>query len=125
MLWYLPRILKLDLMEYGCNWVQDYLQPFNDLLAYLHSAAQNPQDKNRLSTWLEILQQEDDHPDSIALNKTITDNCMSVVDLFDEFSSVQITLFECNLKYLKLWNQSILQKEAIYSFYTTHFIKTL
>ena len=67
-------------------------EPFNDLLVYLHSAAQNPQDKNRLETWLEILQQGDDHPDSIVLKKTITDNCMSVVDLFDEFPGVQITL---------------------------------
>jgi WD40 repeat protein len=24
--WNLPRILKLDLLEYGCNWVRDYLQ---------------------------------------------------------------------------------------------------
>jgi sulfite reductase alpha subunit-like flavoprotein/nitric oxide synthase oxygenase domain/subunit len=67
-------------------------EPFNDLLAYLHSAAQNPQDKQRLETWLEILRQGDDHPDSITLKKTITDNVMSVVDLFDEFPSAQITL---------------------------------
>lgn len=64
-------------------------EPFNDLLAYLHSAAQNPQEKHRLETWLEILRQRDDHPDSIALKKTIIDNCMSVVDLFDEFPSIQ------------------------------------
>jgi WD40 repeat protein len=25
-IWNLPRILKLDLLEYGCNWVQDYLR---------------------------------------------------------------------------------------------------
>lgn len=25
-LWDLPRILELDLMEYGCNWVRDYLR---------------------------------------------------------------------------------------------------
>lgn len=25
-IWNLPRILKLDLLEYGCNWVRDYLQ---------------------------------------------------------------------------------------------------
>lgn len=24
--WDLPRILKLDLLEYGCNWVRDYLR---------------------------------------------------------------------------------------------------
>ncbi|BAZ23684.1 WD-40 repeat protein [Kalymmatonema gypsitolerans NIES-4073] len=24
--WNLPRILKLDLLEYGCNWVRDYLR---------------------------------------------------------------------------------------------------
>lgn len=23
--WNLPRILNLDLLEYGCNWVRDYL----------------------------------------------------------------------------------------------------
>jgi nitric-oxide synthase len=67
-------------------------EPFNDLLTYLHSAAQNLQEKHRLETWLEILKQGDDHPDSITLKKTITDNCMSVVDLFDEFPSAEITL---------------------------------
>jgi sulfite reductase alpha subunit-like flavoprotein len=41
---------------------------------------------------LEILRQGDDHPDSITLKKTITDNFMSVVDLFNEFPSAQITL---------------------------------
>jgi WD40 repeat protein len=25
-IWDLPRILKLDLLEYGCNWVRDYLR---------------------------------------------------------------------------------------------------
>lgn len=24
--WDLPRILKLDLLEYGCNWVRSYLR---------------------------------------------------------------------------------------------------
>ena len=24
--WNLPRILKLDLLEYGCNWVRDFLR---------------------------------------------------------------------------------------------------
>jgi nitric-oxide synthase len=67
-------------------------EPFNDLLTYLYSVAQNPQDKQRLETWLEILRQGDEHPDSITLKKTITDNFMSVVDLFDEFPSAQITL---------------------------------
>lgn len=67
-------------------------EPFNDLIAYLYSAAENPQEKYRLETWLEILSQRDDNPDSIALKKTITDNCMSVVDLFDEFPSAPITL---------------------------------
>jgi sulfite reductase alpha subunit-like flavoprotein/nitric oxide synthase oxygenase domain/subunit/hemoglobin-like flavoprotein len=66
-------------------------EPFNDLLTYLHSATQNPQEKYRLETWLEILQQGDDHRDSITLKKSITDNCMSVVDLFDEFPSADIT----------------------------------
>ncbi|MCC5664889.1 nitric oxide synthase oxygenase [Nostoc sp. CHAB 5784] len=67
-------------------------EPFSDLLAYLHSAAQNPQDKQRLETWLEILRQGEDHPDSITLKKTITDNFMSVADLFDEFPSAPITI---------------------------------
>jgi len=67
-------------------------EPFNELLAYLHFAAQNSQDKHRLETWLEILRQRDDHPDNIALKKTITGNYMSVADLFDEFPSVPITL---------------------------------
>ena len=67
-------------------------EPFNDLLTYLYSVAQNPQDKQRLEIWLEILRQGDDHPDSITLKKTITDNFMNVVDLFNEFPSAQITL---------------------------------
>jgi nitric oxide synthase oxygenase domain/subunit/sulfite reductase alpha subunit-like flavoprotein/hemoglobin-like flavoprotein len=67
-------------------------EPFNDLLVYLHSAVQNPQEKYCLETWLEILRQGNDHPDSIMLKKSITDNCMSVVDLFDEFPSANISL---------------------------------
>lgn len=67
-------------------------EPFNDLLAYLYSVAQNPQEKHRLEIWLEILRQADDNPDSVSLKKTIADNCMSVVDLFDDFPSAEITL---------------------------------
>ena len=67
-------------------------EPFNEVLAYLHSSAQNPQDKQRLEIWLEILRQGEDHPDAVTLKKTITDNFMSVADLFDEFSSASITL---------------------------------
>jgi sulfite reductase alpha subunit-like flavoprotein len=67
-------------------------EPFNDLLAYLYTSAQNPQDKQRLETWLEILRQGEEHPDSMTLKKTITDNFMSVADLFDEFPSAPITL---------------------------------
>ena len=67
-------------------------EPFDDLLAYLYSAVQDPQEKYRLETWMEILQQGDDHPDSIALMKNITDNFMNVVDLFDEFPSASLAL---------------------------------
>lgn len=67
-------------------------EPLNDLLTYLHASAQNPQDKQRLEIWLEILRQGDDHPDAVTLKKTITDNFMSVADLFDEFPSAVITL---------------------------------
>lgn len=67
-------------------------EPLNELLNYLYTSAQNPQDKQRLETWLEILHQGEDHPDSITLKKTITDNFMSVVDLFDEFPSAPITI---------------------------------
>ncbi|HBB31497.1 MAG TPA: nitric-oxide synthase [Cyanobacteria bacterium UBA8803] len=67
-------------------------EPFTDLLAYLYSQVQNPQEKYRLETWLEILRQGDEHPDSIALKKTITDNFMSVMDLFDKFPSASIEL---------------------------------
>jgi nitric-oxide synthase len=67
-------------------------EPFNDLLAYLHSSAQNPQDKQRLEIWLEILRQGEDNPDAVGLKKTITDNFMSVADLFDEFPSAAIKL---------------------------------
>ncbi|MBW4612479.1 MAG: nitric oxide synthase oxygenase [Desmonostoc vinosum HA7617-LM4] len=67
-------------------------EPLNDLLAYLHVSAQNPQDKQRLETWLEILRQGEDNPDSLTFKKTITDNFMSVVDLFDEFPSALITI---------------------------------
>ncbi|MDX2231583.1 MAG: nitric oxide synthase oxygenase [Leptolyngbyaceae cyanobacterium bins.349] len=67
-------------------------EPFNDLLAYLHSAAQSPQDKQRLEIWLEILRQGEDSPDAVTLKKTMTDNFMSVADLVDEFPSATITL---------------------------------
>lgn len=67
-------------------------EPFNELLDYLHSVAQNPQDKQRLEIWLEILRQGDNHQDAVTLKKTITDNFMSVADLFDEFPSAPITL---------------------------------
>ena len=67
-------------------------EPFNDLLAYLYSSAQNSQDKKRLEVWLEILRQGEDHPDAVTLKKTITDNFMSVADLFDEFPSAAVTL---------------------------------
>lgn len=66
-------------------------EPFNDLLSYMYMAAA-PEDKQRLETWLEILRLPDDHPEGRALLKNITDNFMSVVDLFDEFPSVNITL---------------------------------
>ncbi|BAY07543.1 nitric oxide synthase oxygenase [Calothrix sp. NIES-2098] len=67
-------------------------EPFNDLLAYLYSAVQNPQEKQRLEIWLEILHQGEEHPDSITLKKTITDNFTSIADLFDEFPSAPVTL---------------------------------
>ena len=66
--------------------------PFEELLTYLHSVAENPQDKHRLTTWLEIIAQGNDNPDSIALRKTLTDNFMSVVDLLEEFPSTAIDL---------------------------------
>lgn len=67
-------------------------EPFNDLLAYLYSSAQNPQDKQRLEVWLEILRQSDENSDAVALKKTISDNFMSVADLLDEFPSATIAL---------------------------------
>ena len=67
-------------------------EPFNELLAYLYSAAQNPQDKRRLETWLEILRQGEDHPDNTALKQTIADTYVNVADLFDQFPSAAITL---------------------------------
>ena len=67
-------------------------EPFEELLTYLHSVAENPQDKHRLTTWLEIIAQGNDNPDSIALKKTLTDNFMNVVDLLDEFPSAAIDL---------------------------------
>lgn len=67
-------------------------EPLNELLAYLHSVTQDIQEKLRLETWLEILRQGDDHPDTMTLKKTISDNFMTVVDLFDEFPSAQITI---------------------------------
>jgi sulfite reductase alpha subunit-like flavoprotein/nitric oxide synthase oxygenase domain/subunit/hemoglobin-like flavoprotein len=67
-------------------------EPFNDLLAYLYSSAQTPQDKQRLEVWLEILRQGEENSDTITLKKTISDNFMSVADLFDEFPSATVTL---------------------------------
>ncbi|MBE9004318.1 nitric oxide synthase oxygenase [Fortiea sp. LEGE XX443] len=66
-------------------------EPFNELLAYLLSATPNLAEKQKLESWLEILRQGEDHADSIALTKTITDNFMSVADLFDEFPKAKIT----------------------------------
>ncbi len=67
-------------------------EPYNDLLVYLHSSAQDPVEKQRLEIWLETFRQGEDRPNAITLQQTITDNFMSVVDLFDEFPSVPITL---------------------------------
>ncbi|MBD1847867.1 nitric oxide synthase oxygenase [Cyanobacteria bacterium FACHB-63] len=67
-------------------------EPFNDLLAYLYSSAQAPHDKQRLEVWLEILRQGEDNSDAVTLKKTISDNFMSVADLFDEFPSATVTL---------------------------------
>ncbi|MCT7956365.1 nitric oxide synthase oxygenase [Laspinema palackyanum] len=66
--------------------------PFTELLAYLYSTVENPQEKYRLETWLEILRQGDENPDSIALKKNLTDNFISVVDLLEEFPSAPIEL---------------------------------
>jgi sulfite reductase alpha subunit-like flavoprotein/nitric oxide synthase oxygenase domain/subunit/hemoglobin-like flavoprotein len=67
-------------------------EPFNDLLAYLYSSVQNAEEKQRLEVWLEILRQGEDNPDAATLKKTISDNFMSVADLFDEFPSATIGL---------------------------------
>lgn len=67
-------------------------EPFNELLAHMYTVAAAPEDKQRLETWLEILRLPEDNPDNRALKKNIIDNFMSVVDLFDEFPSVNITL---------------------------------
>lgn len=67
-------------------------EPLGEVLAYLYSVVQNPQEKYRLETWLEILRQGDENPDSIALKKNLTDNLMSVVDLLEEFPSASIEL---------------------------------
>ena len=67
-------------------------EPFRELLTFMQSAARVPEEKVRLETWLEILALGDDHEESAALRKTLRDNFMSVVDLFDEFPSVHITL---------------------------------
>ena len=67
-------------------------EPFNELLEFMYSKAENSQEKYQLETWLAILKQGEEHPDSVALKKTLTDNFMSVVDLFDDFPSAKITL---------------------------------
>ena len=67
-------------------------ESLDELLNYLGELVTNPQEQHRLETWLEILQQGEEHPDSITLKKTLTDNIMSVVDLFDEFPSANLTL---------------------------------
>ena len=67
-------------------------EPLDDLLAFMYSVAENPQDKKRLETWLSILQQGSECDDSLALKKIIIDNFLNVVDLLDEFLSVKVTL---------------------------------
>ncbi len=67
-------------------------EPFSELLSALHQAAENTEEKVRLETWLEILALEDEREENAALRKTLSDNFMSVADLFDEFPSTQLTL---------------------------------
>ncbi|NEQ50093.1 MAG: nitric-oxide synthase [Leptolyngbya sp. SIO3F4] len=67
-------------------------EPFAEFLGFMHAAATNLEEKVRLETWLEILALGNDHGESQALRKTLNDTFMNVVDLLDEFPSVQITL---------------------------------
>jgi sulfite reductase alpha subunit-like flavoprotein/nitric oxide synthase oxygenase domain/subunit/hemoglobin-like flavoprotein len=90
-------------------------EPFHDLLAYLHSSAPAPPEKQRLEVWLEILRQGDGNADAINLKKMITDNFLSVADLFDEFPSAQISL-EALLELLPK------QKPRIYSISSCPFL---
>ncbi|MDB9527480.1 nitric oxide synthase oxygenase [Oscillatoria sp. CS-180] len=66
--------------------------PFRDLLTALHGAATSTADKVRLATWLEILALESDRAENVALRKKLQDCFMTIVDLFEEFPSAQITL---------------------------------
>jgi sulfite reductase alpha subunit-like flavoprotein len=65
--------------------------------------------------WLEILRQGDGNADAINLKKMITDNFLSVADLFDEFPSAQISL-EALLELLPK------QKPRIYSISSCPFL---
>ncbi|MGB0560340.1 MAG: nitric oxide synthase oxygenase [Spirulinaceae cyanobacterium] len=73
-------------------WDLTLREPLDALLRYLHQTAQSEVDQHRLGTWLEILAQGSAHPDAIALTKSITDNFLTLVDLFSEFPSCQLDL---------------------------------
>ncbi|MEM9008090.1 MAG: nitric oxide synthase oxygenase, partial [Cyanobacteria bacterium P01_F01_bin.86] len=77
----LTEVLDLSLRE-----------PFNDLLEFMHKAAAGAEDRVRLETWLEILALGNNSDDSATLRKMLSNNFITVVDLFDEFPSIQITL---------------------------------
>lgn len=67
-------------------------EPFSEVLSYLQSVSPSPQEQYRLEAWLDILRQGEEYPDSVILKKTLTDNFMTIVDLFDEFPEAVLTL---------------------------------
>ncbi len=67
-------------------------EPLEELLTYLNSVVTNPQEKNTLTTWLEIITQANADEDSKNLTKSLIDKFMTVVDLFDQFPSATIDL---------------------------------
>lgn len=83
-------------------------EPFSEFLSFMYRAATNLEEKTRLEIWLEILALGDAHEKSQVLRKSLNDTYMNVVELLNEFPSVQVALADL----LELLPQ---QKPRLYS----------
>ncbi|SOD94729.1 nitric oxide synthase oxygenase [Spirosoma fluviale] len=67
-------------------------EPLDDLLRVLLKTATSPVEKNRLESWLEVLNHtQEDNEAVTALKKYITDTFLTVTDLLDDFPSARLS----------------------------------